>query len=70
MAAFESTVKPSSEGQSGGTTAVVGPVITVIAVVAALIGLFVYRRRVFKGFRQQRQSRVGGLPENVSLCTN
>lgn len=66
MAAFDSTVKPSSEGQSGGTTAVVAAVVTVIAVVAALTGLFVCQRR----FRQQRQSRVGGLPENVSLYTN
>lgn len=57
---FESSVKPSSEGHSGVLTAVVAPVITVIVVVAALIGLFIFRGKMLQRFAQQPQTCLEG----------
>lgn len=53
-------MKPDSEGQSGGITAVVAPVIAVIAVAAALIGLFICRGKILQRFAQQPQSHPEG----------
>lgn len=61
LAGPESSLKPTSEVRSGVATVVVAPVITVIAVVAALIGLLIFREKIMrKRFAQQPQRCLEG----------
>lgn len=67
MTAGENTLETRNEGSRGAFVAVVATVVIVIAIIAAWIGMFIYRRRNTQRVAQQAQRHPAGLicPETI-----